>query len=140
MWIQNDNRHPFAINIIDMFLDPNIYFISATRLKTHNCVVATLALKNIVMASPINHYKQKQAKGRNEKPKMHSGRFRGLSYNMFLLATNDHGNMRGRHQAYAATFLGMLNTYIGLGLNGVVELDDQLVIQAVHQFMHGIFS
>ena len=35
---------------------------------------------------------------------------------LFLQAANDHGNMRGRHQAYAATFLGMLNTYIALGL------------------------
>ena len=86
-WIQSDSRHPLAINIIDMFLDPNVYFISATRLKTHNCIVATLSLKNVVMASPINHYKQKQAKDRNEKPKMHNGRFRGLSYNMFRLAS-----------------------------------------------------
>ena len=87
MWIQSDSRHPLAINIIDMFLDPNVYIISATRLKTHNCVVATLALKNVVMASPVNHYKQEQAKGRNEKPKMHSGSNRGLSYNLFRLAS-----------------------------------------------------
>ena len=59
---------------------------------------------------------------------------------LFLRAANDHGNMRGRHQAYAATFLGMLNTYIALGLNGYAKLDDDLVRKAVHQFMHGIFS
>ncbi len=58
----------------------------------------------------------------------------------FLRAAEDHGNMRGRHRAYAATFLGMLNTYISLGLNGYVELDARLAKNAVHQFMHGIFS
>jgi AcrR family transcriptional regulator len=59
---------------------------------------------------------------------------------IFIQAANDHGNMKGRHRAYAATFLGMLNTYIGLALNGYTELDQALVYKAVHQFMHGIFS
>ena len=48
--------------------------------------------------------------------------------------------MRGRQRAYAATFLGMLNTYVALVLNGYAKLDDDLVRKAVHQFMHGIFS
>jgi len=59
---------------------------------------------------------------------------------LFLQAAKDHGNMRGRQRAYAATFLGMLNTYIALVLNGYAKLDDDLVRKAVHQFMHGIFS
>jgi AcrR family transcriptional regulator len=59
---------------------------------------------------------------------------------LFIRATDDHGNMRGRHRAYAATFLGMINTYVGLALNGFVTLDDDMVRRAVHQFMHGIFS
>lgn len=58
----------------------------------------------------------------------------------FLRAAGDHGNMKGRHRAYAATFLGMVNTYAALGLNGLAELDDRLVYSTVHQFMHGIFS
>ena len=59
---------------------------------------------------------------------------------LFLEAANDHGNMRGRHAAYAATFLGMINTYIGLAFNGYGDLDAELAFQATHQFMHGIFS
>ncbi len=59
---------------------------------------------------------------------------------LFALAAGQHGNMRGRQRAYAATLLGMINTYIGIALNGYTELDDPLVYQAVHQFMHGIFS
>jgi AcrR family transcriptional regulator len=60
--------------------------------------------------------------------------------NMFLRASADHGNMKGRQRAYAATFLGILNTYAALGLNGYAELNQALVRSAVHQFMHGIFS
>ncbi|MBN1218069.1 MAG: TetR/AcrR family transcriptional regulator [Anaerolineae bacterium] len=63
-----------------------------------------------------------------------------LLENLFIEAARQHGNMKGRHQAYAATFLGMVNTYIGLSLNGYTELNEQLVYKAVHQFMHGIFS
>jgi AcrR family transcriptional regulator len=59
---------------------------------------------------------------------------------LFLRAAADHGNMKGRHRAYAATFIGMINNYIALFLNGHVKLDDQLLYQAVRQFMHGIFS
>ena len=59
---------------------------------------------------------------------------------MFLRASADHGNMKGRQRAYAATFLGIINTYASLGLNGLAELNPALVQNAVHQFMHGIFS
>jgi AcrR family transcriptional regulator len=59
---------------------------------------------------------------------------------LFLKAADDHGNMRNRHQAYAATLLGMINTYTALGLNNYATLDSELVYKAVHQFMHGIFS
>lgn len=59
---------------------------------------------------------------------------------VFLNAVPQHGNMRGRHQAYALTFLGMLNTYIGLGLNGLAALDVDLARQAVRQFQFGIYS
>ncbi|MBI4962637.1 MAG: TetR/AcrR family transcriptional regulator [Desulfomonile tiedjei] len=69
-----------------------------------------------------------------------AGRQQRLLEKLFIQAANDHGNMKGRHRAYAATFLGMINTYIGLSLNGYIELNDQLVYKAVHQYMHGIFS
>jgi AcrR family transcriptional regulator len=59
---------------------------------------------------------------------------------LFEKASADHGNMKSREQALAATFVGMINTYIGLWLNGYCELNEALVHKAVHQFMHGIFS
>jgi uncharacterized protein (DUF362 family) len=86
-WILGEQYHPLAISIIDTFLDPDVYLISATRLKTHDNVFATLSLKNVVMGSPINRHTQKKREDRNEKPRMHSGGNRGLSYNMFLLAS-----------------------------------------------------
>jgi AcrR family transcriptional regulator len=64
----------------------------------------------------------------------------GILEQLFLVAVNDHGNMRGRHQAYAITLLGMANTYIAMGLNGLIRLDEHLVEAAVHQFQHGIYS
>lgn len=63
-----------------------------------------------------------------------------LLEDLFVQAADDHGNMKGRHRMYAATFLGMINTYISLTLNGYATVDDELVYKAVHQFMHGIFS
>lgn len=59
---------------------------------------------------------------------------------LFITATQDHGNMRGRHRLYAATFIGMLNTCIAMWLNGYIELDESLIHRATHQFQHGIYS
>jgi TetR/AcrR family transcriptional regulator len=59
---------------------------------------------------------------------------------LFLDASSDHGNMRGRHTRYAASFIGMINSYSALSFRDFIELNDELVYQAVHQFMHGIFS
>jgi len=59
---------------------------------------------------------------------------------LFIQATEDHGNLRGRHDRYAAGFLGAINAMIGLYLNNEFELSDEVVFNTVHQFMHGIFS
>lgn len=59
---------------------------------------------------------------------------------LFLQASNDHGNMKGRHIRYAVTFLGMINNYIGLSINGFFKLDENTIRDAVHQFSHGIYS
>lgn len=70
----------------------------------------------------------------------HQGQF-AMIEQMFLDAVPDHGNMRGRHKQYAVSLRGMIDTYVGLSLQGRVELDNQhTVYRIVHQFMHGIFS
>jgi uncharacterized protein (DUF362 family) len=85
-WIRQAKQHPVPIDIIKMYFDPNNYVISAARLKTHNAVVGTYSLKNIVMGSPVGNTKA----GRSQKGKMHGGRGamggRDLSYNLFTLA------------------------------------------------------
>gem|GEM_PF-65705 len=59
---------------------------------------------------------------------------------VFLQASRDHGNTKGRHKVYGASFLGMINTCIGLALNGFLVLIDPLLERAVRQFEHGIYS
>lgn len=90
-WILDENIHPVRIRIINTLLDPNNYIISVTRLKTHNNVIATLTLKNVVMGSPV---KVGQV---NDKVKMHGiGDWRGtpsnkiLNHNIFLMAHRVH--------------------------------------------------
>ena len=78
------NAHaPIPIRIIKAFLDPNLYVISAARMKTHDRVVTTLSIKNVVLGSPIND-------GQNDKPRTHAvyqfKKETELHYNMFHLA------------------------------------------------------
>lgn len=87
-WIRQWHQHPTPINIISMYHLPEYYIISAARLKTHNAVVGTFSLKNIVMGSPLGAF----AGHPSEKGLMHGGTRdegasgRELSYNMFTLA------------------------------------------------------
>ena len=77
-------HRPTPIRIIATFLDPDLYIISAAKMKTHDRVVATLSLKNVLLGSPLNDYKT------NDKWLMHADyTFRRdslLHYNMFTLA------------------------------------------------------
>lgn len=82
VWIIDRDLHASGCQIISDFLDPGNYFISLTRLKTHDTVIATMGLKNIVMASPISQPR----KGLWHKRRMHAGGPRWLHYNIFLLA------------------------------------------------------
>ncbi|PRY10969.1 TetR family transcriptional regulator [Pontibacter ummariensis] len=59
---------------------------------------------------------------------------------MFQQAARDHGNMRGRHQVYAATFLGMINTYIVQAQHHQLALNAETVKKALQQFSYGIYS
>lgn len=81
VWIIDENIHPARIQVISEFLDPKNYIISITRLKTHDTVVATMGLKNILMGSPVSQYN-----GRRYKRAVHAGGPRWLHYNLFLLA------------------------------------------------------
>ncbi len=61
---------------------------------------------------------------------------------LFRNAVQNHGNMRGRHAQLAVSLKGTIDTYIGMGLQGYINLqaDDGIEYRIIHQFMHGIFS
>jgi uncharacterized protein (DUF362 family) len=87
LWILDQNLFPERIPIMDMFMDPNNYVVSLSRLKTHNSVIMTAAVKNMVMAAPLNIPSEKEGQpGMNYKRKMHAGGSRWLHYNMFQIA------------------------------------------------------
>ncbi len=46
-------HRPLAVRISSTCLDPSIYIISAARMKTHNYVLVTLSLKNLLLGCPI---------------------------------------------------------------------------------------
>ncbi|MBP1661748.1 MAG: hypothetical protein H6P95_2940, partial [Candidatus Aminicenantes bacterium] len=53
-----DKDHvPRAIRIYTAFVDPDVCVISLARMKTHDTVLVTLALKNVLMAAPVNDYR-----------------------------------------------------------------------------------
>ena len=78
-FILGKNLQPMPIVVSSMMMDPNIYLISAAVMKTHNCVVATLSLKNILMGAPL---KTKEA---HHKQRVHQGT-KQLNYSFFLMA------------------------------------------------------
>lgn len=64
----------------------------------------------------------------------------GVLEQMFLNASKDHGNMRGRQYTYAITYLGMVNSYIEVYSDQEFKEQGQIVVKAIQQFMHGIYS
>lgn len=86
VYIIDRNLHLDKIQASDILTDPNNYIISLSRLKTHNTVVMTGAIKNLAMAAPLNPGAVNGAKPISYKRNMHSGGSRFLHYNMFLMA------------------------------------------------------
>ena len=58
-------QNPEPVRLISQLLDPDVYVISLARMKTHDCVLVTLSLKNVLMAAPLNDYRQ------SDKGKLH---------------------------------------------------------------------
>jgi uncharacterized protein (DUF362 family) len=81
IWVIDRSIHVVPCQMIADFMNPKNYFISVTRLKTHDTVVATMGLKNMLMAAPVI-----QGRASNMKRVMHSGGPRWLHYNCFLAA------------------------------------------------------
>lgn len=69
-FILDKNLQPLPIQVSSMMMDPDIYLISSAVMKTHDTVVATLSLKNILMGAPLKingkHYKRDVHQGIKE--------------------------------------------------------------------------
>jgi uncharacterized protein (DUF362 family) len=85
VYIIDRNLHLDKIQASDILTDENNYVISLSRLKTHNTVVMTGAIKNLAMAAPLNPGAVNGARPISYKRNMHSGGSRFLHYNMFLM-------------------------------------------------------
>lgn len=57
-YVFGKEHNPLPVRIISTFLDPDVYIISAAQMKTHNKVLVTLSLKNVLLACPLNDYKK----------------------------------------------------------------------------------
>ena len=76
--------HVQPVRLAARLLDPDAYIIGAGVLKTHNAVVATLSVKNMVLGAPL-HYAPGERSRWNDKRKYHAG-VRQTHYNMLLTA------------------------------------------------------
>ncbi len=63
----NFPKHPIKIRVAKTLFNKNNYIISLAKLKTHDSVIATLSLKNLLMGSI------QKSLIRNDKSKMHQG-------------------------------------------------------------------
>jgi uncharacterized protein (DUF362 family) len=83
-YVFGSGHKPIPIRIISTFLDRDTYIISAAKMKTHDRVVTTLSLKNILLGAPLNDY------SKNDKSLTHTEyNFTPqavLHFNMFHLA------------------------------------------------------
>jgi uncharacterized protein (DUF362 family) len=50
-------RNPLPVRISSTCLDPDVYIISVAQMKTHNYVLVTLSLKNLLLGCPIKDEK-----------------------------------------------------------------------------------
>ena len=86
---------PHPCRMSKVLLDPNNFIISAAKFKTHDQIVATLSLKNIIVGAPIKDTGFRWGPGarpgaKNDKPVVHGGGFRGINYNLYALASRLH--------------------------------------------------
>jgi len=76
--------HVQPVRLAARLLDPEAFVICAAVMKTHNVVVATLAVKNMTLGAPL-HSAPKETPRWNDKRKYHGG-VRQTHYNIMLTA------------------------------------------------------
>jgi len=104
---------PHPVRMSKLLLDRNNFVISAAKMKTHDRIVATLSLKNIILGAPIKDPGFRWGNGakpgaKNDKPIVHGNSFRALNYNLFDLSRRLHPH------------LAVIDGYDGMEGNGPV--------------------
>ncbi|MBP8960575.1 MAG: DUF362 domain-containing protein [Bacteroidales bacterium] len=89
---------PHAVRFSKVLLDPGSYIVSVARLKTHDRIIATLSLKNIIVGSAIKDAgfafgKNRKEGTRSDKSIVHGGGYRGINYNLFDIARRLHPHL-----------------------------------------------
>ncbi|MDP8243009.1 MAG: DUF362 domain-containing protein [Candidatus Hinthialibacter antarcticus] len=111
--VSDKDFYPHPVRMSKLLLDPDTFVISAAVMKTHDRVVATLSLKNIVFGAPIKDEGFRWGSGgkkgaKNDKPIAHGGGYRGVNFNLFALADRLHPD------------LAVIDGYQGMEGNGPV--------------------
>ncbi len=96
--VNDEDFHPHAVRMSSLLLDPGTFVISSAVMKTHDRVVATLSLKNIVFGAPIKDKGFRWGPGgtrgaRNDKPVNHGGGYKGVNYSLFANAPRLHPDL-----------------------------------------------
>ncbi len=86
VFILDQNLYPDKIQIADLYVNPDYYIISLSRLKTHNAVVMTAAVKNIMMGAPMIVPGVNGGQPTHYKRRMHAAGPRWLHYNIYQVA------------------------------------------------------
>ena len=86
---------PHEIKMSRVLLDPDSFIVSVARMKTHDRVVATLSLKNIVFGAPVKDIGYTWNAARKQGTKSgkaiaHGSGIRAVNYNLFALSDKLH--------------------------------------------------
>jgi uncharacterized protein (DUF362 family) len=105
------DMHLIPIRMGARFVDPAAFVISAGVLKTHNMVVATMSIKNMVLGAAMTPPPgERRPWGESDKRKFHVG-IRAGNYNMYL----------GARMMMHNWGVGLIDGYEGMEGNGPVS-------------------
>jgi uncharacterized protein (DUF362 family) len=82
--IVDRNHHLMQVRLAARLFDPDAFILGAALLKAHDNVVATLSVKNLVMAAPL-HSTRKDTAAWHDKSKFHQG-YREIQMNLAITA------------------------------------------------------
>ena len=82
--IVDRNLHLIEVRLAERLFDPDAFILGSALLKAHDNVVATLSVKNMVMAAPL-HNARKETATWHDKSRFHQG-FRQIQMNLAITA------------------------------------------------------